>query len=169
MYPSIPLFLSCLMIQTNIQFKSEISLSTCTYVWWFKQTNRAHQKFLASHCTHTKLSFSLHLLLLNWNKQLVYMWKYSASILSMNWSNWFWNLKGRWRSEVMNISGDEWLREALNNIKEPSIWALGAVWTLARMVRGTYAVKIEVQMALSQIVLELKCPRVPIWFSVVLP
>ena len=37
------------------------------------------------------------------------------------------------------------------------------VWTLARMVWGTYAVKIEVQMAFAQVGTEIKCPRVPVW------
>ena len=37
------------------------------------------------------------------------------------------------------------------------------VWTLARMVWGTYAVKIEVQMAFAQVGPEIKCPRVPVW------
>ena len=37
------------------------------------------------------------------------------------------------------------------------------VWTLARMVWGTYTVKIEVQMAFAQIGPEIKCPRVPVW------
>ena len=37
------------------------------------------------------------------------------------------------------------------------------VWTLARIVWGTYAVKIEVQMAFAQVGLEIKCPRVPVW------
>ena len=35
-------------------------------------------------------------------------------------------------------------------------------WTLARMVWGTYAVKIEVQMAFAQVGPEIKCPRVPV-------
>ena len=37
------------------------------------------------------------------------------------------------------------------------------VWTLARMVWGTCAVKIEVQMAFAQVGPEIKCPRVPVW------
>ena len=39
------------------------------------------------------------------------------------------------------------------------------VWgvrTLARMVWGTYAVKIEVQMVFAQVGPEIKCPRVPV-------
>ena len=37
------------------------------------------------------------------------------------------------------------------------------VWTLARMVWGTYAVNIEVPMAFAQVGPEIKCPRVPAW------
>ena len=39
----------------------------------------------------------------------------------------------------------------------------GGVWTLARVVWGTYVVKIEFQMAFAQIGLDTKCPRVPVW------
>ena len=39
----------------------------------------------------------------------------------------------------------------------------GGVWTLAMMVWGTYAVKIEVQMVFAQVGPEIKCPRVPVW------
>ena len=38
----------------------------------------------------------------------------------------------------------------------------GRFLTLARMVWGTYAVKIEVQMAFAQVGPEIKCPRVPV-------
>ena len=38
----------------------------------------------------------------------------------------------------------------------------GGVSTLAQMVWGTYAVKIEVQMAFAQVGPEIKCPRVPV-------
>ena len=38
----------------------------------------------------------------------------------------------------------------------------GGVSTPAQMVWGTYAVKIEVQMAFAQVGPEIKCPRVPV-------
>ena len=52
--------------------------------------------------------------------------------------------------------------EELFMFKGAFAWVWG-VWTLARMVWGTYAVKIEVQMAFAQVGPEIKCPRVPVW------
>ena len=53
-------------------------------------------------------------------------------------------------------------REELSKFKGAFACFWG-VWTLARMVWGTYAVKIEVQMAFAQVGPEIECPSVPVW------
>ena len=52
-------------------------------------------------------------------------------------------------------------REELSMFKG-AFACIGGVSTLARMVWGTFAVKIEVQMVFALVGPEIKCPRVPV-------